>query len=60
MELLEQLEPLEPWIEPRKSNGKFFPTIADDSKGFEASFQQSSRTTQPQEFVRRLPVSNQE
>jgi hypothetical protein len=35
--LVERLEPLEPWIEARRSNGKFFPIIADDSTGFEAS-----------------------
>jgi hypothetical protein len=33
--LVGRLEPLEPWIEPRRSNGKFFPTIPDDSTGFE-------------------------
>jgi hypothetical protein len=37
LELLERLEPLEPWIDVRRSNGKFFPTIPADSAGFEAS-----------------------
>jgi hypothetical protein len=36
--LVERLEPLEPWIDVRRSNGKFFPTIPDDSTGFEASY----------------------
>lgn len=34
MELLERLDPLEPRIDARRSNGKFFPPIPDDSVGF--------------------------